>query len=755
MARKVAGNGLKVVGQPVPLREGKEKVSGAAKYSADIKLEGMLYAKMLGSPHAHAIIKKIDTTQAEKIKGVVGILTHENTAGLTYTSVETRTMGVLEKQVRYVGEPVAVVAADTEEIADNALQAIKVEYEVLPAVFDPVKAAQPDAPKLYPEGNIADPIPGEPLVIQWGDAEKAMKKADIVVEGTFKTPVQPVTPIEPRATVAQWDGKMLNVWTSTQFPHRVKEDLAGVTGLSFSQISVKSHFLGGGFGGKKQEEHPLMAALLAMRTGRPVKIEYSREEETIVGRRRYSSIANMKLGAKKDGTLVAFIWESYYDVGAHGNSVGGCLDLMHGGQQYIYNLENCILRAYDCNTNRPTAQPFRGVQMPAYLFGLEQLIDQVAEKAGLDPVEIRLKNTYRTGDITKPFGAKLGNYAIEEVINSGVKAAGFFGKWKGWGKPVKTDGTKRTGIGVAYTTGYTEWQKHITGATVKIYPDGTVDLICGAQDLGTGCNTTLPQIAAEELGISLEKVRYITGDTALTPNDFGACASRTLYCEGTAVQQACKKAKEALVKAACLKLDVPSTAVEYKNGAIYVKAKKVPLADVISAPVSGAHKNAKSPTIFGEFPCNYYGGCVFHVAEVEVDIETGETRVIKYFVAQDVGKAVNPDVVEGQLYGGCLQGMGLALTEELLFDTKGRALNPNFLDYKIFDFEDAPEIKMTLIESNEPSGPFGAVGVGEHSLSPTPAAIANAIYNATGVRMYECPMTPERVFENLGKRNKI
>ena len=742
---------LKVIGKPFPLRDAKEKVEGSAKYSADIRLDGMLHAKILGSPYAHAKIKKIDASQAKKIEGVADILTHENTAGLTYTSVEHKTMGVLEQQLRYVGEPVAVVAAETEEIADKALQAIEVEYEELPAVFDPVEGAKPDAPKLYPEGNLAGPVAGEPIIEKWGDVDKVFKEADIVVEGTFKTPVHPVTPIEPRVCVANWDGKELSAWVSTQFPHRVKEDLAQVLGLPFSKLRVITHYFGGGFGGKKQEEYPLMVALLSVRANRPVKLEYSREEETIVGRRRYSSVENIKLAAKKDGTITAINFETYYDVGAHGNYVGGSLGLLVS-EFYVYKFENAIFKVYDVNTNLPTAQPFRGVQFPAYLFGLEQLVDQVAERVGMDPVEIRLKNTYRTGDKMKPYGATLSSFPVEECINKGVKASGFRDSWKGWGKPVKAENSKRRGIGLAYTMGWTGWMEQHASATVKIYPDATAELITGAQDIGTGSNTTLSQIAAEELGLPLDSVKLTTGDTGLTPDDWGSCGSRTLYSAGKAIVGAVQKAKEALINTACLRLNALKKDVEFKDGAIYFKDKRVPLSEVIKEPISGAHKNPTPDMVAPLYNALYVGGPLLHVAEVEVDIETGEITVLRFTAVQDVGKAIDPPIVEGQMYGGALQGLGYSLKEELLFDKdSGRPLNVDFLDYKIYNPQDAPNVQLVIMESNEPSGPFGAIGVGEHCINPVAGAVANAVYNAIGTRLYEIPMTPERVLKALGK----
>ena len=404
------------------------------------------------------------------------------------------------------------------------------------------------------------------------------------------------------------------------------------------------------------------------------------------------------------------------------------------------------------NTNLPTAQPFRGVQYPAYHFGLEQLVDQIAEKLGIDPIEIRLKNTYRTGDKTKPYGARLSNYAIEECIDKGVKAFGFRDRWQGWGKPAKAENAKRRGIGMALSMGWCEWMRQTTNATVKIYPDATAELVTGAQDLGTGCNTTLPQVVAEELGLPLDKVRLITGDTGLTPGDHGCCASRTLYLGGIATQEAAQKVKEALINTACLRLSAEKKDVEFKDGEINIKGRKIPLSEIIKEPIAGAYHGKPMKTVAPLRAALYPGGAVFHVAEVEVDIETGEITVLRYTAVQDAGKAINPSVVEGQLYGAVIQGLGYTLKEELLFDKdSGRPLNPNFLDYKIYDFQDIPDIQAVIVESNDPSGPFGAIGIGEHCINPVAGAVANAVYNATGTRLYEIPMTPERVLKALGK----
>jgi CO/xanthine dehydrogenase Mo-binding subunit len=750
-------NETKVVGKGLPLIDGKEKVTGKGKYTADINLKGMLYARVLGSPHPHAKIKRINTNKAKQLPGVVEVITYENTPRKLFFPVDAAPRYPLHRHLRYTGEPVAVVAAETEEIAEEALGLIEVEYEVLPTVFDAEEAVKPGAVKLYPNGNIVDPG-NVPLVVKWGDVEKAFKEADVVVEGTFKTSAQNGSPIEPRASVANWDGEKLTVWVTTQTPHRVKDCLNQALGLPISKMQIITHFMGGGFGNKKEEEHPILAAFLSMTTSRPVKLEYSREEEFILGPRRHSAKEKIKLGAKKDGTITAISFEAYYDLGAHGDPKGGSCYL-GVSMPYMYKYENALFKGYDVNVNLPDAITIRGIPYPAYHFGLEQLVDQIAEKLDIDPIEMRRKNTYRTGDITKPYGAKLSNYAIEECMNKAIKASDYKKLWKGWGKPVQIKGSKRMGIGVGLSMGWTELYKEQSVATVKIYPDATAEVITGAQDIGTGCNTTLTQIAAEELGLPFDKLRITTGDTSLTTSDLGSFASRTTYCSGSAVKGAARQAKETLLLAARRALKAEKQDLQFVQGEIRVDGKAVALSDVISEPISGCYQNKQTTTAeetleesdTSLFKSVYVGAAVFHIAEVEVDTETGEVKVLKYAAAQDAGKAINPLIVQGQNYGGVLMGLGFCLKEEIVYDKDGRVSTPNFIDYKIFDFQEAPPIDISIVESQEPSGPFGAVGVGEFGINPASGTIANAIYNAIGVRLHETPMTPERILKAMGK----
>jgi xanthine dehydrogenase molybdenum-binding subunit len=345
----------------------------------------------------------------------------------------------------------------------------------------------------------------------------------------------------------------------------------------------------------------------------------------------------------------------------------------------------------------------------------------------------------------KPYGAKLSNFAVKECIDRAVETSGFLDKWRGWDTPVETQGSKRRGIGVGLGMGWTGWMKERAAATIKLCPDGTAELVTGTTDLGTGSNTTLTQIAAEALGIPFEKMRTTAGDTALTQDDYGCCGSRTLYSAGLAIERAAQQAKKRLIDGVAVKLNTRKEDIEYKDGDLYLKGKKIALSEVIVEPIVGSYHNKPEETVAPFYPAFYVGPALFHIAEVEVDTETGEVRVLKYVAAQDVGKAINPSVVEGQIYGAALQGMGYSLKEEFLFDKEsGKPLNPNFLDYKIFNPQDAPNVEVIAVESNDPSGPFGAVGIGEHGLTPVAGTVANAV-------MHEIPITPERVLKALGK----
>ncbi len=740
---------LKFVGKSISPRDGFEKVTGQARYAADRNLPGMLYAKVLGSPYPHARVKAIDTAKAAALQGVHAVITCMDAPEISFQPVETRELLPLSKYVRCWGDEIAAVAATSPELAEKAIELIDVEYEVLTPVFDAKEALQPEAPKLYPEGNQS--VPTGPLKEEWGDVNKAFQEAYATAEGAFTTQLHIPTPIEPRACMANWNGKEMDLWVSTQFPHRVCSDVATVLGLPLNKVRVVAPYVGGGFGGKKQERYPVIAALLAQKAGRPVKLEYTREDEHTIARRRYAVIMDVALACDGDGILTGIKFEGVYNVGAYGNPVGGSL-LFLLSEFFVYRFPSGSFTAWDVNTNLMTAQPFRGVQAPAFHFAVEQLIDELASKMNMDPVEFRRKNTYRSHQVTKPFGEILSTYAIEECLDKGKEVFGWDAKWRGW-QPSKPDGGKIRGVGMATSLGWCDWERQEIGVVVEIQKDGSAILYTGTTDIGTDSKTTLTQILAEELNLSLDKVGLVFGDTSVTPFDHGCCASRTLFLAGLAIKNAAKEAISQVLEMAAMKMDANVKDLYFEDG--FVKSKSSPgaemaVSDILHHSVFGRgtlSKNEEAAPLRSKI---YVGGAAAHFAEVEVDTETGEVKLLRLVAVHDVGRAINPAVVENQIYGAATQGIGYALTEELRFDVKAnRYLETNYTDYKILTIGDIPELKAVIVEPGEPLGPYGAKGIGEHALNCTAGAIANAIKNAIGKKMPELPMTPERVLRVL------
>ncbi|MFQ5761964.1 MAG: molybdopterin cofactor-binding domain-containing protein, partial [Candidatus Bathyarchaeia archaeon] len=615
----------RVVGVSVPLKDAREKVTGVAKYTADIQLPDMLHAKILGSPHPHALVKSISTREAEALLGVKGVITCKDVPRTPFFPHETRQMYTMDDHVRSVGEEVAAVAAESEEIAEEALRLIKVDYEVLPAVFDPVGALKPNAPKLWPEGNLSDPE-SKHVLVEWGDPDAAFAKSDVTVEGAFKTQIQVPAPIEPRACVAQWDGSELTAWVSTQWPHAVREDIARVLSLPLSRVRVITDYFGGGFGGKKQDRYPIIAALLAVKTRRPVKLEFTRSQEHTITRRRYSSTARLKMGASKDGTITAIDFEAYYDVGAHGTAIGGSLFFLVS-QFYVYKFPSARFKAWDVNTNLVTAQPFRGVQMPAFHFGLEQLVDALAEKLQMDPAQFRLKNTYRQGDALPPYKAAMSSFGIEEAVNAATQAIGWKNKWRGWGTQSDASGPKRRGVGFGVSMGWCDWERQSTAASVKVERDGSAVLMIGTQDIGTGSKTTLSQIVADALGISFEDVTIVTGDTKATPHDYGCCASRTLYIGGTAAKLAADEAKHKILELAAPILQASPNQLALRDKKVFPidsPSKGVPIMDILHSSVEGFCLQEPTPTVAPLREALVKGGAVGAVIAILNDPEVTE-----------------------------------------------------------------------------------------------------------------------------------
>lgn len=772
---------MNIVGKSVPRTDAFDKVTGGKGYTVNVRLPGMLHAKILRSPHPHARIRSMDTSQAEKLPGVKAILTPAEVPQIkfhpVYFSPSTaasmiKDMLILSDTIRFAGEPVAAVAAIRPEIAEEATELIRVDYDVLPAVFDPAEAMKPGAPQIYEHAlnNIAmNPS------FSFGDLQRGFDEADYVFENTYRTQRVHTCYMEPRVCVVDSDTSgNLTVWSSTQSIFGLREKLAFALGIPVSKVKVvKPPYIGGGFGGKLDMGflEPI-AALLSLKTGRPVRIEHTRYEDFITTTRNPIEL-HMKTGVKKDGTLIARYVKSILDTGAH-TTHGAVVIMVHGffGVLLSYRCPNQRWEGLTVYTNNIIGGGFRGYGAPQAAFAVESQIDEICDKLKLDPIEFRLKNAYTEGE-QHPFDPNftLSTYRFADCLKKAAEQIG-------WSKRLPAgaaNGTKKRGIGfacqplwVSGCVGFPDIYEH-SGAILKLNVDGTANLSVATVDIGCGQNTVLSQIAAEEFGIPLSAVKVTYADTDTVPFDAPSHASRVTYSAGNAVKAAAASAKLRVFQVASGLLHTSPDNLEIVDGRVQVKdapANGLPLADVV--------KRAESPcvnmvpdgmlrtpleekgTIMGIAslaPTSNPSPAAVEFVEVEVDTETGEVKVLRAAYAHDIGKVINPSGAEGQVEGGLQQGMGYALMENLVLDpSSGACLAADFLNYKMPTALEMPaEITCQWIESNEPTGPFGAKSLAEPcAIVPAPA-IANAIYNAIGVRVRDLPITPEKILAALGK----
>lgn len=771
-----------VVGHSVRRLDAVEKATGTAGFTSDMKLPGMLYGKVLRSPHAHARIVSIDTSEAEKLPGVKAVATHKNTPRELFNTSATMTFTVppmvpvldqyiFDNMVRYVGDEVAAVAATSEKIAEAALKLIKVEYELLPAVFDPLEAMTPEAPVIH-ESHKKNIPGGEVIQIPYGDMEKGFAESDLIIEKTFKVPVQKQAQMETQAAVAQvgLDGKM-TVWSTTQTPHPTKMILAKIFSVPESKIRVLNPpYIGGGFGvriGLSAKAEPIAAAL-SMLAKKPVKVVYTRKEDFIASDTRHAGYVTVKLGAKKDGAFHAMHLKAILNGGAYCSfscetpGVLGCMGLA------VYRIPNMLYYGHSVYTNTTPSGAMRGFGNPQAMYPIESVVDMMAEQLGMDPLELRLKNIMQAGD-PWPLPYKCSSTGLAECIEKGARSIG----WEKRGKLNQPGAKKLRGIGVGVGTHCSNawpWCGDYDNAYISVQQDGSIHLATGVPDMGTGTSTSLPQIAAEVMGVGLDKVSITFADTASTPFTIGSHASRTLYAAGTAVVEAARDARKQVLEYAGDLLKVAPERLELRNSVINVaghavgddcsgsgvcltgesERKSITLKELAYA----AHLRNKQFIGIGRIVPDNAPPWHAHFAEVEVDTELGQVRVIKVAAVHDVGKAINPMIVEGQIEGGVLMGIGYALSEEIKYDEKGKQLHDSFHKYMLATADDTPEIDVMIVEANDPTGPFGAKGVGETGLVPTAAAIANAVYDATGIRFFEIPLTEEKVYRALQENKK-
>ncbi|MBW1788304.1 MAG: molybdopterin-dependent oxidoreductase [Deltaproteobacteria bacterium] len=748
-------NSTFAVGKSFPKVDSVEKATGKAKYGIDLKLDGMLHAKLLRSPRAHARVTNIDTSEALRMPGVRAIATIEEVPKVVQywfflrTKKKEKQMYLLDNIVRFVGDPVLAVAAVDEETAEEAISRIRVTYEPLEPVFDPIEAIKGAGVSIHEKGNVAFRVSK-----LFGDIEKGFKDADLILENRFHTSKQKHTPLEPIGTcLADYgpDGR-LTVYSSTQLPHWSQMYLAGAMGLPMNRVRVIKPYTGGAFGGRCGLIHGLevMNCWLSRKAGRPVRMSFSRREEFIATESRHPMTIDLKTGVTRDGVLVANEIRILADVGGYGTHyIGVIADCLSTGVG-LYNIPNVDFQAAAVFTNTCLCGAFRGYGNPQMNFAQESQMDMIADKLGMDPVEFRLKNYRRLGEIDPVFDDEIRSNGLEECLEKGAKAFGWNEKLDS-----KTEGSIKKGRGIAvmlHGTGAAKGLPDPASATVMINADGTVNLVTAAADDGQGNRTVLAQIASEILGIEMEKIGLSTTDTSMTPLDGGTHGSRQTYCGGLAAQKASEKARKRLLEFASKELGAPEERLEIRNSGIFDKEEPentISVADLMRKTQITDMSLCEQivETFSGVAPSmpGYYGA---NFAKVEVDTDTGQVRVIRLTGAFDVGKAINPAFVEGQITGGSVMGVGWALTEDLIIE-KGEILNGSFTDYRLLRANDVPKLDSIIVESHEPTGPFGAKGVGEGSMVCVASAIANAVYDAVGVRIRDLPITPEKILRAM------
>ena len=769
-----------VVGKSVLRPDAFEKVRGGKGFPVNVSLPGMLHAKLLRSPYPHARVVSIDASAAEALPGVKAVLLPKDVPQIKFCPVffvptlapsMIQDMLVMSDTVRYAGQPVAAVAATSAEIAEQALEFIEVEYEELPTVFTAEAAMGEGAPQLHADApnNIA-----KNPVFEFGDLEAGFADADHIFEGTYKTQRVHTCYMEPRVCVVDSDADgRLTVHSSMQHMFGLREKLAFVLDLPESMVKVvKPPYIGGGFGGKLDMGYiEPVAALLSLKTGRPVRIEQTRYEDFITTTRNPIEVY-LKTGVKSDGTFTARYARSTLDCGAHATH-GAEVIMVHGmfGILLPYRCANQTWEGRTVYTNNMIGGGYRGYGSPQGAFAVESQIDEICEALNLDPIEFRLKNAHQQGD-PHPFNPEftLSTYRFEDCLKTGAERIDFARR----AAAGSTEGVRKRGIGlgcqalwVSGCMGFPDIYEH-SGAIIKLNPDGTANLSNATVDMGSGQITTLCQIAAEELGLRADQVRMTYADSETVPFDAPSHASRVTYSAGTAVKAAAANAKQRVLEVAAVMLEEGVDNLEVRDGHVHVKGseRKLSIAEVATraeSPFVQMTAEGPKPTTIGEKgtilgvssmapPSNPSPASVEFV-EVEVDTETGEVSILRVVFAHDIGKVINPSAAEGQVEGGFQQGMGYALMENIQFDQEtGACLTSDFLDYKMpTAVEMNFPIESIFIESDEPTGPFGAKSLSEPCTTVPAPAIANAIYNAVGVRIRELPITPEKILAALGK----
>jgi carbon-monoxide dehydrogenase large subunit len=746
-----------------------EKLTGRWVYGADYRVPGMLYGKALRSPYPHARILNIEVSRACRIPGVRAVITGKDAPYLHGSAIVDEPF-LAQGRVRYAGEPVAAVAATSEEGAEEAVELIEVEYEELPAIFDPLEAMKPGAILVhedlgsYEYEPIFLPYPGTNIAhhakIRRGDVDQGFRESDEVFEDVFTTQYVQHAPLEPHAALAQItaDGRVI-IWANTQAPYNFQREMARALTLPQSRVRVIGLPVGGGFGSKLYPRlEPLAVALAMHADGKPVKVLYTREEEFNACVTKHPTHLTFKTGIKRDGMLVARRITAIFNTGGYADT--GPLVSRNGSVSGTgpYRIPHVWVDSFCVYTHNPLGGAFRGYGVPQLSWAHESQMDMLAHRLGMDPLELRLRNLFEVGDVTCTGEVLHQSVGIRETLVRAVEASGY-------GKPIPPPGrpnvVRGRGLSTVHKLTYTPTT---STAVVKLNQDGSVTILSSSVELGQGAYTVLSQLLAEKLGVPMERVGVASADTDYTPYDQSTSGSRTVFHMGNAVLRAAGEIMHQLCELAAPILDVPVDSLECRDGAVCVKGRpavKKSFAEVIRARYGTRGTTIQGRGTFtppGAVPPDKETGqspkvsafwmYATHAVDVEVDLESGKVKVLRLVAAHDVGRAINPAGVEAQIEGGVVQGLGATLSEELLV-RDGVVMNPSFVEYKIPTTLDVPEIMPIIVEASHEDGPYGAKGLAEVVLAPPSAAVANAVFNATGVRITDLPITPEKVLRGL------
>jgi xanthine dehydrogenase molybdenum-binding subunit len=711
---------LKTIGHATPRIDALERVTGKATYTNDVHVPGMLYARILRSPHPHAQIRRIDVSKALALPGVKTVLTHENcqvvwgaggiSGGQQYNDdikkITKHRRYVFNNPVRFVGDPVAAVAAVDRHVAEEALRLIQVDYEVLTFVLEPEEALKPEAVKIWPEGNLSlnAQNQAQPQTTRRGDVTEGFKASDQVFEDRYTTAFVHNAQMEPRSCLAKWDGDKLTLYTPTQGISNCRADTARDLGIPQEKVQIICQYMGGGFGNKNQnQDADLITAMLAKQADAPVKLEFTRKDDFIGVHGRWPTVQYYKVGVTKDGVLKAIQLRGYSGMGPYRKNSGSI-----GGID-IYQCPHIESVIYPVYTNKTVSGNFRGPEYPQGFYGIESMMDDVAYKMKMDPVEFILKNMTRKSRDEVPYT----NYSLEECIHRGVEGFEWKKRWRP--QPGSDPGPIKRGAGVSFMAFRSALGR--SNAVIRLDGKGIYTVFVGVTDIGAGAKTTMGMIAAEALGVPFSNVRVVWGDTDQCPYSVGESGSRTTIQTGYAVIQAAEALKRQIAE------------------------KGAPKGE--NSLVGSASPN---PTLDGKVRAAYAA----HFVEVEVDTELGHVRVTKYLTVHDSGRIMNPLTARSQIKGGATMGIGMALHEDLLYDRRnGQPLTAGFYGARLLTHRDAPEIEVIFIESDDGYGPYGAKSIGESSKVPAVAAVANAVFNAIGRRMKELPITRDKILGAL------